>query len=76
MSGEPSWAILASQVDAARAALSTAAKSDPSRWWTASELRHEIQNGWMPGAVMLALNRLVSDGAFEVDSRLRVRAHT
>ncbi len=66
---------LAEQVNDARAALLTTAQTKPEKWWTAAELRDEVANGWPSTAVMIALNRLIADQAFDLDARLRVRPH-
>jgi hypothetical protein len=67
-------ATLAAEVREARAALLKAARSEPSRWWTATELRAEAQLGWPPVATTIALNRLVGERLLETDASLRLRA--
>lgn len=64
---------LADEVGQASVAVVEVGRTHPDRWWTARELRAEAQNGGSPAAVMMAINRLVAEGRFERDDRLRVR---
>lgn len=68
---------LSEQVEKARAALEAWFQgNDPTKWRTVRELRHEVRNGWLPAALMIAINRLIAEGRFETDGSLRVRPVT
>jgi hypothetical protein len=64
---------LEAQVQDARAALLEAASHEPERWWTADDLRDRVQNGWPSTVVNVALNGLVADRRFALNSRFHIR---
>ena len=72
MSEENTLAALASEVEHARDALLEAAKKEPDRWWTASELATKARD-WSGSVVMIALDDLLETHALEADPRWRVR---
>jgi hypothetical protein len=62
MTADATDVALANEIDAARAKLVELASEQPSRWWTAYELKVEARNGWSPGAMGLALRQLIEEG--------------
>lgn len=63
---------LSREVEEASAALMEAVHQRSGSWRTARDLRDEVEGGWTPSAVMIAINRLVAKGLFERDRRRRV----
>lgn len=57
--------ILRGQILAARVALLSEAREEPSRWWPPYELKVTARNGWSSAVMGLALRQLVADGALE-----------
>lgn len=70
---EPMLSRLASQVAEAREALLAIARGEPAKWWTATELRCQVQSGWPAGTITVALSRLLTEHLLEQDARRRVR---
>ena len=65
---------LSEQIEQARAALEDwFQQHDEQTWRTVRELRREVQDGWVPAALMIAINRLIAEGLLETDGSLRVR---
>lgn len=64
---------LTDEIEHAQTALIAAARSDPHRWWSASELEDESEDGVSLSVFMIALYDLVNQHRFEIDDRLRVR---
>lgn len=73
MTTDETYAALASEVGAAAARLVEVAEEQPDEWWHPYELRRRARNGWSPGAMGLALDKLIASGTFEVDHRQMVR---
>jgi hypothetical protein len=66
---------LASDIETVQTALLEAARSEPTRWWTAPELEHETKHRWPSPVFMIALYDLLDQHRLELDRRLRVRLH-
>lgn len=73
MGQETGLASLASEVEDAQQALLAAARTDPSKVWRADDLVLALHNQWRESVVMIALDQLISDKDFEVDSRWHIR---
>jgi hypothetical protein len=75
MSMEPEAGLqrLTDEIQRARRLLVTAVRADPERWWSANELEHTLHERVPSMILMIALYDLVTQDAFEIDARLRVR---
>jgi hypothetical protein len=67
---DPTAALLAEEVGAARDALVDLCRRNPERTWPAYELKRTARNGWSAGAMTLALNHLLSEGVLQADGDL------
>jgi hypothetical protein len=70
---DAAFASLTDEIVAARDALLELMQDQPERVWSAYELKTQAQNGWSGGAMTLALEGLIDDGAVEVLPDLRIR---
>ena len=61
------------EMQAIREALVGLLSRDPERWWTAAELREEVQNGWPASLVSSAVHDLISSRRTELNSKLHLR---
>jgi len=73
---DAAFASLADEVKQAREALLKLAASERDRAWHPYELKTRARNGWSAGAMSLALDGLITDGALIVDSDLLVSLPT
>ena len=64
---------LGAQLVEAREAVLNRLRDDPSRWWTATELREAVQNGWPSTVVSAAIHDLIGGAAVELNDRLHLR---
>lgn len=73
MGQELGLASLASEVEDAQHALLAAARSEPDKLWRADDLVRVLHNQWRESVVMIALDQLIKDKDFQVDSRWHIR---
>jgi hypothetical protein len=64
---------LRERIAAARKALIELAGREPTRWWTARELKVRARDGWSSGVMGLALRELLDEGHLEQRHDLCVR---
>jgi|GEM_PF-2442920 len=64
---DPTATSLTKEIAAARDAIVALCQQDPDRTWHAFELKAQARNGWSAGAMTLALNRLLSEGTFQLE---------
>jgi hypothetical protein len=64
---------LARQLAEARQAVLAQLRDPPGQWWTATDLREAVQNGWPSTVVSVAIQDLVASSAVELNDRLQLR---
>lgn len=64
---------LGTKLAEARDAVLTLLREDPEKWWTATDLREAVQNGWPSTVVSVAIHELIATPAVELNDRLQLR---
>jgi hypothetical protein len=74
MTTDAAFQSLTEEIEAARGALLTLARSESGRAWHPYELKTRARNGWSSGAMGLALDSLLADGQLVAADGLLVTA--
>jgi hypothetical protein len=64
---------LGTQLAQARDAVLARLRDEPNVWWTATDLREAVQNGWPSTVVSAAIHDLIASSAVELNDRLQLR---
>lgn len=64
---------LRTQLAEARAAVLARLREDPDKWWTATDLREAVQNGWPSTVVSSAIHDLIASTDVDINDRLHLR---